>query len=346
MMKDVKKAVQMLRKKYRQSAPVTVSFKAFAMPLLGGEAAYKQFVYSVGYRDFDEQDVEDALYNYGLGQSHTYMRMPWQQLLQKLEDKVGARRIHFGQNVTRIVPVTNTRNNTRNSMGTRSTRNDNEEKNHFRYAVHTDQGPRYAVYTDQGLHIRCKTVVVGADIDTIQRLVPKQVKPLYNRIVGQPFMRVYGHLDASSNAVLKAVLTSRTVVPGLLQKIIPYDVDKGVYMISYCDNDYALRLHNKTDNTAENRAFFERAMEKALDLREDTLHLTEIRAFFWARGTHCYKPTHRKSLGKKEGIAAYRHAVQRPAPHFFVVGEAVGKYHGWCEGAFNSVESVLREMDL
>lgn len=311
---DVAPLVRLLRREYRKGKKERdntnkESFKTFATPLLGGDAKYEQFVYSVGYRDFDDQDVEDALYNYGLGVQHTYYRMPWQQLLKKLKQSVGEHRIRYGQDVYKILLSTDC---------------------------------NYSVSTKQGLRILCKTVIVAADIDTIQRLVPPEAKSLYSRIVGQPFMRVYGHFNAESNAIMQQIVTKRTLLPAPFQKIIPYNVDKGVYMITYCDDDCALRLHSRVQNTEANRRFFCHALEKMLDIVSGTLTLTEIRAFFWPRGTHCYlPPTNALESGS---IADYRHICQRPAPHFFVIGEAVGKYHGWCEGALHSVESVMKEL--
>ena len=51
-------------------------------------------------------------------------------------------------------------------------------------------------------------------------------------------------VSARKAEIMKKYVTTYTIVPGPLQKIIPMDPNKGVYMIAYSDNYYALLQKN------------------------------------------------------------------------------------------------------
>ena len=318
---DLKQAIRRLRRAYQgQKGQTERTFKQFATPVLGGPQEYQKLVNTVGYHDFDEEDVYDLLYNYGLDtfQDRKLMRMPWRALVAQLlkHANQGQKRVHFGQQVLAI-----------------KTDEKGQKKNEAK-VVHILCKKHHSEYS-----IRAQKVVVATAIHSIRRLIQGSAEHLYRSVEGQPFMRVYGQFTKPAADAMRDVVTRQTLVPGDIQKVIPWDPDTGVYMISYCDSAAATRLHKKTKNTPENRQYFCRELERGLDLVPHTLHLKQIRAFYWPEGTHCYTP-----IPGGESVARYIHRIQRPVTNVYVVGEAVSDNHGWCEGALNSVETVIAEI--
>jgi hypothetical protein len=135
---------------------------------------------------------------------------------------------------------------------------------------------------------------------------------------------------------MKKYVTSYTIVPGPLQKIIPMNPDKGVYMIAYSDNDNALILKDHLENNLENRQLYSELIEKSLGIREK-LSIISIKDYYWPIGTHYYEPLKNNFKNRDD----FLHEVQHPEKGMLVVGEAVSRYQGWTEGALESVKTVL-----
>jgi len=184
-----------------------------------------------------------------------------------------------------------------------------------------------------------KKVVMATTVDALRQVFPKNA--IYNDIEPQPFMRVYGKFDKSSVGILKQVLPGFTYVDLPIQKIIPIDRDKGVYMIVYNDNASTLALKKKCENNLKNREFYEKSLEDVLALPKGSLHLIAIRSFYWKYGTHYYKPLN-KSLYKTRD--EFIRKAQRPCDNIYVVGELVSRNQGWTEGALESVVEIIREI--
>jgi hypothetical protein len=138
---------------------------------------------------------------------------------------------------------------------------------------------------------------------------------------------------------LKKVVENYTIVPGPLQKIIPINSEKGVYMIAYSDNENAVILKEHLKNTFQNRKLYEKLIEQSLGLPTHSLYIIEIKDFYWPIGTHYYAPLHGPYKSRDEFV----YHVQHPEKGMIVVGEAVSTYQGWSEGALESVRSVLNK---
>jgi hypothetical protein len=181
-------------------------------------------------------------------------------------------------------------------------------------------------------------VILATTISGIKKLVPgaNDKNSLYQQIHGQPFLRLYGKFNKNSAEIMKNVVPNYTIVPGPLQKIIPMNADKGVYMISYSDNANALVLKKYLENTAENRDLYCELLEQSLGIPKGTLQLTAIKDYYWPIGTHYYEP-----LRGTRTRAAFVKAAQHPEKGLLVVGEVVSRYQGWTEGALESVKAVL-----
>ena len=150
---------------------------------------------------------------------------------------------------------------------------------------------------------------------------------------------VYAKFDKASSDILKPLVKTFTVVANRLQKLIPMNPDKGVYMIAYTDNAHATALKGRLDNTRSNCDAYAKWVEEALGIAGAGLYIIAIKSYYWSEGTHYYEPL--LSDGKYASRAEFVRAVQAPCAGLVVVGEAVSRNQGWVEGALESVDAVI-----
>jgi hypothetical protein len=282
--------------KLKKNLHGTHTFKEFATKVLGPKK-YQHFLTISGYSDFEKEDAHDTLYNYGLKDNFHPVKafhVPWKEMVKKLYEYIGASHFRFSSNVIKIKKV----------------------EDYFRIET-------------EDIFYLCKKVVVATTIESLRRLFSN---PIYREIEGQPFLRLYGKFSKKSLPILKKYVHGYTIVPGPLQKIIPMNEEKGVYMIAYNDNKNTKLLLPFLENTRENCAFFCELIETALDMPKDSIELLSIKAYYWQIGTHYYKPHANEIIYK----------AQHPEKDILVVGEVVSHDQGWTEGALDSVERVKK----
>ena len=136
---------------------------------------------------------------------------------------------------------------------------------------------------------------------------------------------------------MKKYVTDYTIVPGPLQKIIPMDANKGVYMIAYSDNTNALIQKNYLKDTTSNREMYCELLEESLGIPKGALKIIAIKDYYWPIGTHYYEVLKGPYRTRNEFV----NKAQHPENGMLVVGEVVSRYTGWTEGALKSVEAVL-----
>jgi hypothetical protein len=292
---------------------INKTFKQFAKPLLGAKL-YDNFVETTGYSDYEDEDVAQTLYKYGMDDNSvglTGLHIPWHQLIQTLVHKVGTQFVKSSSNVTNIRSLTSG----------------------------PDLAPcNYELETEQGLKYYCNKIILATTITGIHKLlvqiVDKSQFSLYNYIKGQPFLRLYAKFPKASAEIMRKYVPTYTIVSGPLQKIIPMSADKGVYMIAYSDNANAEILKDHLKNTVKNRVFFAKMLEEALNIETNSLQITALLDFYWPIGTHYYSPLPKNmSMSRSEFIDKAQH----PLPNVLVVGEVVAENQGWTEGALDSV---------
>lgn len=305
---DVEKVINHLRVLYKKNTDLhTLTFKQFFIKMLGIKS-YKQFCISAGYTDYENADLYETLYNYGMDDNKggwTGLYVPWKKMVHALYDKIGHEHFKFNNNVISIQKI-------------------------------GEKPCLFQVTTEEGVIYHCNKVIIASTISTIQKLVPDKYG-LYKQIHSQTFLRLYGKFTKKSADIMQQYVPDYTIVPGPLQKIIPMDAKKGVYMIAYCDNANALALKDHLKNTPENRALYCDLIEQSLGIPSGSLHLIAIKDFYWPVGTHYYEPL-RAPFKNRD---AFLKEVQHPQKGLLVVGEAVSRYQGWTEGALESVEAVL-----
>jgi hypothetical protein len=301
---NIKTIIDTLKQHYNNQS---LTFKEFAQPILGTEL-YKRFILTSGYTDYENEDVYQTLYHYGMEDNSccwTAFHVPWKKLVMKMFYKIGEHNFKFSQNVVQITKKNN---------------------NPCLFEIETEKETKYM----------CNRVIIATTIDTVRKLLPQY--PIYNDIESQPFLRLYGKFSKKSIPILKEYIPNLTIVPGPLQKICPINADEGIYMIAYNDNQNTLTLKNYRKNTEENRNIYNRLIELSLDMPNNSIQLLAIKDFYWPVATHYYKPLN-TSLYKNRKDFIYE--AQHPEEGILVIGEAVSLNQGWTHGAIESSKKAV-----
>jgi hypothetical protein len=304
---DLNEIIKKLKYEYQKYKGKPITFKEFAKNILG-EKQYKLFLMTSGYTDYENEDVFETLYYYGLEDNAFCWKgfhVSWKLLVHKLMSFIGESHFKFSNNVVKISK--------------------------------THENPCYfLIETENNLKYTCNKVIVATTIFSLKKFFPNN--PIYNDIVGQPFLRLYGKFSKSSIPIMKEYVGCMTMVPGPLQKLLPINSDKGIYMIVYNDNNNTLALKEYLKNTEENRNFYCKLIEKSLGIPNGLLHLVAIKDFYWPIGTHYYKPL---NIDLYKNRDEFIDKAQHPEKGILVVGEVVSHDQGWTEGALKSVKKVL-----
>jgi hypothetical protein len=319
---DVKAIFALLKRTYESEKVAkihTTTFKQYATAILG-EAAYKHFILCAGYSDYEQADVYDTLYHYNFDDNYNKwvgFSVPWKALVDKIVHSLGHKRIINNTEVTKIHIMADDVFEVATKRSSNST--------------------NYKYY--------CEKLVIATDIDSLTSLI-RTVAPrsprspalssLYTQIQGQSFLRLYAKFSRESVPHIKEKVQGVTVVEGPMQKIIPMNPDKGVYMIIYSDNKDADFFKRYFNNTRFNRDALNRIFETSLGL-EGKLRIESIKEFYWKNGTHYYKPLAPEFKTRQEFIRTAQH----PYRNVLVVGEMISIYQGWVEGALESVHNSL-----
>ena len=304
---DINKIIQFLKKEYEKyTIKPKQTFSQFAKSKLG-EELYNWFTISAGYTDYENEDIYETLYHYGMDDNNPGWKsliIPWKELVIKLCSKIGMDNIKYKTTVESIL-----------------------FKKESGFLIKTDK----KMYT-------CSKVIVATNINSILKLVPgaNAINSIYQQIHGQPFLRVYGKFNNQSDNIMHQYVPFQTIVPGPLHKIIP--LENGVYMIAYTDNEGATALKNNIENTKDNRDMFEKLLELSLNIPPNSIHLIAIKGYYWPIGTHYYSP-----LIGYSNRDEFIEKAQHPFKNMLVVGEVVSRKQGWTEGALESVHSVLNK---
>lgn len=303
---NIDTTIKLLKTEFLKNKAVyyKLTFSQFAKKILGLKL-YSQFVETTGYSDYEKADIWQTLTDYGMDDNKFQsigFKVDWNELTKRLMDAIGHEHFIFSQNVVRI----------------------SIDKMNNQYIVETCPKTIY----------NCHTIIVATTIDTLRSLFPQH--SIYSQIEGQPFIRIYGKFTKRSAMIIQQHVSKMTIVRGILQKIIPINPTKGVYMIAYSDNKYANALLELSENTDDNRQELCRLLEKALNIQPNELDLIAIKSYYWHIGTHYYKPLSYAATRKK-----FIDIAQHPANNILVVGEVVSRNQGWVEGALQSVNDVL-----
>jgi hypothetical protein len=283
------------------------TFKQYFISIFG-KKYYDNFKKTIGYTDYENEDMEEVINNYGMDDNVPGWKgygLSWNLLIEKLVKNIGKKNIKMNTSVEKI-----------------------KLENNDIYKITTNNKTYYA-----------KKIIIATPIDMIKKLI-KNNNSLYNNIGGQPFLRIYGIFEKKCISILKNAINSTTIVNSPLYKIIPINPNKGIYMIVYNDNKGACALKKYAKNTPVNRKYLSKMVSKSLGINQ-VCKLKDIKSFYWNVGTHYYKPL--KNL-KFENRNEYIKMAQNPQKNMYVVGEMISHKQGWTEGAIESVEKIVYKL--
>ena len=91
----------------KKSKPSGLNIKQFFIQLLG-EELYNQFIISAGYTDYENADLYETLYNYGMDDNKsgwTGLHIPWKNMVDKLYHIIGKNHFRFSNDVIEIKKI-------------------------------------------------------------------------------------------------------------------------------------------------------------------------------------------------------------------------------------------------
>lgn len=277
------------------------TFKSVASQIWGKDN-YNNFLIYNGYRDMEQEDIQETLTNYRIKDNYkkwTGFNVDWNMLVKRLSNHIGLHRLFINQSIHQI------------------------HREHDGFIIRTPQ----RIYD-------CKQIIFATPPEVIEHFfgfVPG-IRMLYSNIGTQPFLRTYVQFDAPSTEIIKHYIQGTTIVSNLLQKIIPIQPDKGIYMIAYSDNRNAV---NGSRLTAEQIV---QKLSQEFNIRTGTpLHILHLQHYFWKIGTHYYKPLHPRFSNRLQFIRA----AQQPLKDVYVIGDWISRNQGWVEGALESVQRII-----
>jgi len=320
---DIMKSMQRLKQEYNKRPDhyrhSQKTFKQFFIDTLG-EDEYASFVNTSGYTDFENADIYETLYHYGMDDNvggWTAIHVPWKELIDTLHDTIGNNHFRCSTEVTNI------------------RRFDDAPCSFYEIETKSQDGPSKRYYANK--------IIVATTVDAVRKIVPgaSARSSIYQQIQGQPFLILYAKFDRESTDIMKKYVTSFTVLQtGHLQKMIPMSPDKGVYMIVYNDNEHAKSLKRKRaiEDTQKNREMYSKWVADALGIPVSTpVHITALKSYYWEIGTHYYEPLAKEYKSRADFIRQAQH----PDKDIVIVGEMVSRDQGWVEGALESVDAVV-----
>lgn len=303
---DTGRIVRRLQRLQRHHRSCRLTFRQLGERVLGKEG-YRRFVKATGYSDFHRQDACDTLHRYGLDDTIGGWKgfsVPWKELAERMIDRIGRRRIRFHQRVLEV-----------KDLGDR-----------VRLEVKDMTDSHSQEYT-------ARRVLVATEVCTLRTLFPEH--EVYRHIHPQSFLRLYARVAAGvSRALMQQAVPGYRIVDGPLQKIIPIDGKKGLYMLSYSDNRHADTVYKH----AHDREWLAATTERALDLPKGSIQVTGVKALYFPVGTHYNAPLPDSYPSR----AAFHEEALHPTPRISVIGEAVSRHQGWVEGALETVDEVLK----
>ena len=295
-----------------------VSFKDYTVDLFG-PVRYNLLKVSLGYTDYENADCGDVLDFYQLDDNYedSYLNIifRWNMIINNMHQKL----FHHIYIETELVSFKQFTDKT--------------------FEVKCDQ----IIMTDNVSHDSvkyfCKKLVFANNLDVIRKY-----DPVYNEIKPQNFLRIYAKVNKEQSKTFyeKINKQSTLIVNNELQKIIPIRYDDGIFMIAYSDNDNADILSHYHNDTEENHRFFEKYIQDAMSLPENSIKIEKVRIFFWNTGTHYYAPMDYTVY--KDRFQFIKRAQLPDIQNTFVIGECVSLNQGWCNGALESVENIFTEI--
>jgi phytoene dehydrogenase-like protein len=207
---EVGKLVDKLKQALPKYDRSKIKFKEFAKDVLGKD--YNNFINMMGYTDFENADINDTLFNYGLEDNipgYKVMNLDWSKVIEKLANFIGKENIVLNTEVKSI-----------------------KEKNNS-YLINS----KY----------ECDGVIIGVTIKSLKNLLDNKI---YNQIESQEFIKVFAKskdLDVNKYTVVDSELRKVIPVKDDVYKIA-YSDNKDAISLKSKGTTYFEELLSKTFN--------------------------------------------------------------------------------------------------
>jgi len=176
------------------------------------------------------------------------------------------------------------------------------------------------------------SVVLALPKSALLELSPlKPITSLLNLVSGQPLYRIYAKFE-------KQWLKKKIITDSILKYIIPINND-GLTLISYTDGRLTNQLvEHQIGNTLENK--IKEELKKIFPL----VIVPRIEwidgSGYWEVGAHYWKPR-KVHLNQDKLLQKINHPLNR----LYIIGEAYSSYQAWIEGALQTSEMALKEIN-
>lgn len=148
---DIDKMIDKLNKNVNKFDRSKVTFKQFASEVLKQD--YNKFIDMMGYSDFEDADIEDTMYNYGLNDNipgYKAANVPWNILIERLIKEIGEENIILNTEVNSI----------------------------------KKEGRNFLINSK----IECDGIIIGVTINQLKKLLDN---PIYKQIGSQNFLKTF-----------------------------------------------------------------------------------------------------------------------------------------------------------
>ena len=168
--------------------------------------------------------------------------------------------------------------------------------------------------------LEAHTIISCCPVPVLKQLYSNH--KLLDNVGVHTFCRIYAYLDKP------LPIQSYHITHDVLQKIIPINPERNLYMIAYADNKSADKCDNLTKDELETLL----AEHFGGDFK-----ILKLKKKYWPVGTHFFYPLPVKYASRDNFIAK----LQNPMPNHWLIGEGFSNNQGWVEGALESVSSIF-----
>ena len=150
----------------------------------------------------------------------------------------------------------------------------------------------------------------------------------------QPFSRIFARIG-EGRVEMAETIKNFTIVDSYLQKIIPVDTKKGIYMIGYNDNQDADEAFIDFTTLTETQLYDKISAELKRIFKFDVA-VQFAKIAYWPDGTTYYKPLPISFRDREEWLEKARN----PVDNIYFVGEGFSRNQGWVQGSLESVDAI------
>lgn len=148
---DIDEMIKKLNRNINKFDRSKITFKEFASEVLNQD--YNKFIDMMGYSDFENADIEDTMYNYGLNDNipgYKVANVPWNIVIERLIEEIGSDNIILNTEVNSI----------------------------------KKEGRSFLINSK----IECDGIIIGVTINQLRKLLDN---PIYKQIESQNFLKTF-----------------------------------------------------------------------------------------------------------------------------------------------------------